>query len=278
MDPLSLPSASPVLAPAPLATYLTGEDQLRLTVLNGAASVRVQLSGRFLNSEGRIVSFAHDVLPATDRTASTLTRALGAGWLLEASVRAIVGTPLIGQCFAILSIVRGSTGAIVDLSTLAAGYVTAVQRLAWPGSPIQSSLEGAGALRSITGATPGAGAEISETVPTGARWDLLAVQFTLTSSATVATRSVFLRLDDGTNDVFRADANFAHVASTVGVYNFGQGLVTPLAAHIGGLLAGLPINIRLGAAFRWRTLTSSIQVGDQYSAVQYLVREWIEGA
>jgi hypothetical protein len=40
----------------------------------------------------------------------------------------------------------------------------------------------------------------------------------------------------------------------------------------------LPVGVRLPAAFRIRTTTISIDVGDQYSAVQYLVKEWIEGA
>lgn len=139
---------------------------------------------------------------------------------------------------------------------------------------LYSRTDGPGLIRSVAGSTPAAGAEISETVPTGARWELMAFKAQLVTDANVATRVVILRFDDGTTEYFRSDANFAHTAGVTGIYDWGQGLMTPLNGHVGGLLAGLPINLRLAGGHRIRTLTSSIQVGDQYSGIQYLVREW----
>jgi hypothetical protein len=260
------------------SVYLTGEDQLRVTVLNAAAAVRVQLSGRLLNTSGEIVPYSHDFLPSTDRSVATMTRSIGEGWLLEASVKTIAGAPLIGQCYAILSIVRGSTGNQVDLSTLGAGYVTAVQRLAWPGAGFQSSLDGGGALRSITGAVPAAGAEVSETVPTGARWELISFAALLTTSATVSNRSANHTLDDGANIYFRADSNLAHAASIALLYVLATCFTIPSSTNGLAYQKPLPPNIRLGAGHRIRTQTTNLQAGDQWSAVQYLVREWIEGA
>jgi hypothetical protein len=77
------------------------------------------------------------------------------------------------------------------------GYVTDTSRLSFPGSPIRSSIEGPGVLRSITGTNPAANAEISETVPTNARWRVHAIRFTLVTDANVANREVALTLDDG---------------------------------------------------------------------------------
>jgi len=260
------------------SVYLTGEDQLRVTVCNALAGVRVQLSGRFLTREGKIVPFVHAFTPASDRTESTLTRALGEGWLLEASVRAIAGTPKIGQTFAVLSIARGSTGNFEDLSTLAAGYVSAVNRIAWPGGPVQGSLEGAGALRSIAGAVPAAGAEIVETVPTGARWELISFTAILTTGVAVAARNVQLVFDDGTTVYARAYHQGDQAASLAFTYTWAQGenVLIP-AAHS---FSSMPIATRngLGAGHRIRTVTGAIQAADQWSAIQYLVREWIEGA
>lgn len=258
--------------------YLTGEDQLRLTIFNAGAAVRVQLSGRLLTTSGEVVAFAHDVLPATDRSASTLTRAIGEGWLLEATARTIAGTPLIGQCFAVLSIVRGSTGNFVDLSTLAAGYVTVANRLAWPGTGVQSSLDGAGALRSILGATPGAGGNVLETVPTGARWELLSLQFTFTTAVAAANRRVILILDDGVNNYAFVTANFTQAASLAFTYMWAQALNSVQDANLSTIMAPLPNNLRLGSGHRIRSSTQAIQGADQFSVVTYLVREWIEGA
>lgn len=260
------------------SVYLTGEDQLRVSVLNAAAAVRAQLSGRLLNTSGEIVAFTHDVLVATDRSVSTLTRSIGEGWLLEASVRAIAGTPLVGQCYAILSIVRGQTGNVIDLSTLGAGYVTAVQRLAWPGAGCQSSLDGGGALRSISGATPGAGAEISETVPTGARWELIAFSTQLVTSVAAGVRRPQLTLDDGANVFYRLSHTAGHAANVTFRHQWFAGSPEVAADLNANLTIPLPIGIRLGSGHRIKTVTVNIDVADQWSLVQYLVREWIEGA
>jgi hypothetical protein len=39
----------------------------------------------------------------------------------------------------------------------------------------------------------------------------------------------------------------------------------------------VPFNIRLAAGARIKTVTAAIQAGDQYTAPQYLVREFLEG-
>lgn len=261
---------------APL--FLTGEDNLRLTVLNSAASVRVRLSGRFLGRDGRLSVFTRELAPTTDRVASLLLVTLGEGWLCEASIVNTAGAALIGQTWARLSIVRGSTGAIEDLSTLTQGSVTTAQRIGYPGGAWQGTLESAGAVRSITGTVPAAGAEISETVPTGARWELLAVVATLTTNGTVASRAATLRLDDGANPVMLSGGGVTQAASQAVTYVWSAGDAKDAAISQIYLHNPIPIGMRLAAGFRVRTLTVSMQAGDQWSAPQMLVREWIEGA
>src|SRR5262245_49862512 len=188
---------------APHALYVTGEDQLRLTVLNALASVIVTVRGRQLLLDGRIEPFATTLVPATDRTASQATARLAEGWLLNAHAFVSGASPLTGQTFAILSLIRGEGTAAIELATLAAGSITAQQRLSYPGSAVANTLDSAGALRSITGTQPAAGAEVSETVPTGARWELLAFTVQLVTSAAAANRLPMLTLDDGTTVYFR---------------------------------------------------------------------------
>lgn len=259
------------------SVYLTGEDSLRVSVLNAAAGVRMQVSGRILTTRGTIVDYSHDFAPSTDRTIATLTRPIGEGWLLEATVRAIAGSPQIGQSYAIVSIVRGATGNVIDLSTLAAGYVTAVQRLAWPASGVSNSLDGGGALRSITGAVPAAGAEIAETVPTGARWELITFCAQLVTSATVGNRTPQLTIDDGALLFYRFAGAPAQVASTTFRRQWFAGAAGAAVDANNNQLMALPIGIRLGSGYRLRTVTAGIDGTDQWSLIQYLVREWIEG-
>src|SRR5262245_11706354 len=208
---------------SPHAVYLTGEDNLRVTVFNALAGVVVTVRGRFEDLKGDVIPFEDRVTPASDRTASNLTVRLAEGWLLNVHVFVSTGAPLTGQTFAIVSVIRGEGSSALTLATLVAGAITAPQRIGYPGSPIVNSLDSQGAVRAITGTTPGAAADVLETVPTGARWELLSIIAQLVTSATVANRIVELVLDDGANVIARATNNQNHAASTTIIYWWAQG-------------------------------------------------------
>src|SRR5205814_5534420 len=101
------------------ALYFSGEDGVQLTVLNAATGVTVRIAGRFLPRDGsRITNFARDVVPTTDRTATTWWVPLGEGWLLDVSAFIISGTARHGQCWVRLAIVRGGPSAGIETSQL----------------------------------------------------------------------------------------------------------------------------------------------------------------
>lgn len=264
--------------------YLTGEDALRLSVLNGAAGVTVELTGRFLparvsDSEPipRVGPFVHPLTPATDRSVSSVIRGLGEGWLLDWCVVVTAGSPLVGQCYAKVAIVRGVDASARLLSVLGRGYVTAKQELAWPGSRFEGFLDTPGALRSITGTAPAAGVDIVETAPAGVRWELLSFFATLTTAATVANRVPMLILDDGVHTFNESSQQQQQAASLTWDYLWSPGDQNQAAGNRLVVTASLGNPVFLGAGFRMRTNTSAIQAADQWSAPQYVVREWIEG-
>jgi hypothetical protein len=277
MPPETAPLALAIAPPAS-AIYVNGEESLRVSVLNALAGVRVRIAGRFLHLDGRIEPIVDTILPTSDRVVSVKTLPLAAGWLMNAQASVNAGAPLTGQTFAILSLVRGRTGAFEELATLAAGPITAVQRLAWPGSLVGNSLDGAGALRTIVGSAPGAGAEISETVPTGARWELLTFDTTLTTSATVANRMPALRFQDGASvlGLFPASTVITASAATGLTWAASAPGVSPLPLIRQSIAIGA--GIRLGSGAVIGTTTTALQAGDVYTQPRYLVREWIEGA
>lgn len=258
--------------------YLTGAETIRLTVFNAASGVTVTISGRRFDQDARISEFAHRLTPTTNRVATTLDITPGDGWLLGLAVRVTAGAPLDGQTYAVVEVGAGAGGTFTAYDVLCAGTISAAKRLAWPGSPLAGPLDGAGAIRSITAAVPAAGAEISETVPTGARWEVLAFHGILTTSATVATRLPLLRFDDGTTQYFEASAIVGLAASLALRYGWAEGIPNVLLPSNGTPLGPMPMNNRLAAGHRIRTSTINIQAADQWSAVQYVVREWIEGA
>ena len=257
------------------AFYFSGEDALRITTFNAAAGVTVAIEGRRIDVDGRIVPFAERHVPNTDRTTASSTFVLGEGFLLNVQIRASAGTPRIAQCFAILEVVRGTTGAAIPLATLLQGYVTDTSRLSWPGSPIRSSIDGPGVIRSITGTDPAAGAEVSETVPTNARWQLMGLRFVLTTDATVANRQPMILFDDGVSTFASVTGNNSQAASTATSY-YGQVGTVSVGALTNGLNFVLPYPLTLMGGFRVRTQTTAIVAGDNYGAPILLVEEWIE--
>jgi hypothetical protein len=255
--------------------YLTGEDNLRLTTIGAVAGVTIVMEGRLVTMDGRVVPLAERHTPNSNYTAATSIFGLAEGTLTNVQLRASSAGLLGGGVWCVLEIVRGGGSNAQALGTLLQGYATTNGRLAWPGSLILPATFGAGRLRSITGTDPAANNEISETVPTGVRWRLLSFYFTLVTDANVANRNVRLVIDDGTNTFLRVGSNQNHGATTTAAY---------IAAELGftgsvsfePFVIPLPTGIWLSPGSRIRTNTGLMQVGDNYSAPQYSVEEFIE--
>lgn len=256
--------------------FLSGEDALQLSVINSLAGGQtVTIVGRMMLLDGTMRTFSETITPSAARTLQSIQRSLGEGWLLNFSVSASAATTLIGMTWARVQVLRGQTGATSLVASLMAGYVTSSQPIAWPGSPIESSLEGQGNIRSITGTNPAAGVEISETVPTGARWKLLAFSASFVTDATVANRGPVFFVDDGVTVLFATDPNILQTASLSPRYNAFPG-GPRLSAVQSNSQWSLPVDLRLLAGYRLRTSTGNLQAGDDWTAPQMLVEEWLE--
>lgn len=131
-----------------------------------------------------------------------------------------------------------------------------------------------GRIRSITGTNPAANTEISETVPDRRRWILRAIRFSLASDANGANRYPVLLIDDGSDIVFASETSTAQVANSTLFYNYADfgSWHSPASNQFCLPLPPIP----LGPGFRIRTTTTNLQVGDDYSAPQMLIEEWID--
>lgn len=262
------------LVQPPARVYLTLNDRLYIRSRNSLAAVALRIAGRFLTADGEIVPFQFTHTPATDRSASFESFQLAEGYLLSAVVFPSTGAPTRGQTFVEIGFVRGIGAAVDVLDVLAKDYVAEAEPLAFPGSPIRSSLEGPGAIRSITGTDPAAGVEISEAVPTDARWLLHSITATLVNDATVANRNGVLTFDDGTTVFWRADPGSTVGASGTAIFT-GSGYGERPPTNTSNRYWIMP-SMPLGAGFRVATLTNNLQAADNWGAPQLLVEEWIE--
>jgi hypothetical protein len=256
--------------------YLTGDDNLRITTIGALAGAVLAIEGRLVSPEGVPVPFAERHVPSSAYASLSQIIPIAEGILTHLQVRATTGSALRGHVFAIVEVVRGGGTNAQPLGTILQGYVTATQRLAWPGSPMESSTAGAGRLRSITGTDPAAGAEMSETVPAGVRWRFVSLKVALVTSAVVANRTTSFIFDDGTNSLLQIYNGIAVAASAAQTYNVGDfGTFGSIAGTFS--LVSAPATLILPAGARIRTTTNNLDVGDNYGAPQYLVEEWLEG-
>lgn len=265
------------ILPAVFPFYTTGEDNLRIVSFNSAAGVKLRMVARLLGRDGRPTPSGWDHTPNTDRSSKSNDFPLSGQTLLNVHVTASAGTPLIGQCYVIVQLIRGLGAAAIVVGTVLAGSVTATQSLGFPGSPLQAAVEGIGFLREVTGTVPGAGAEILETVPTGARWQVLSFRFTLTTSGTVANRKVNFRITLANASVGYVSANpNLLTAGLVGDYSVAPNIGYQNDAPLSLFTIPMPQDTTLLAGAKLGTTTSALQVGDQFIAPRYLVREWLD--
>jgi len=256
--------------------YNSGEYNLQVTTFNSVAGVTLGVRYRSIDLDGRSAGSVDLHTPNTDRSAKTSITRLPTGWVYGASVFVVAGAPLAAQTYVVLDLVRGEGAAAVVVQTLAAGSVSVGNKLVWPGSAVQGSTEGNGAVRAIAGSTPAAGANVSEVVPTGARWQLLSFRARFITSAAVANRVPQLVVDDGTN-IFASSAQApVQTASNTQTYTFINGHGSTLAGGASETVVPFHPGLWLAAGFRIRTVTANIDAADTWLSVFYSVREWLE--
>lgn len=131
-------------------------------------------------------------------------------------------------------------------------------------------------LRPLTFADPGAGQELTIAVPGDATWELVSLRLRFTASAVVANRHPSLVVADPDGKEFlRIDPQLVVAAAGVIDVNFAAGLGYVQAAN--PTLFGLPGDpFRLLPGWTIKTSTALLDVGDAYTAVRAIVREWEE--
>ncbi len=132
-----------------------------------------------------------------------------------------------------------------------------------------------GRLRTILLTTPAAGAEFTQTVPTGKIWRIRMVRGTLTTAVAVATRIVALLFNDGTNIYAIFPVNTTQAASLTRNYNFAPGAANESTQQAVGLEITQSIpNLDLLAGYFFRSSTFNLQAADQWSGIIVAIEEF----
>lgn len=266
------------LVPSPYNFEFTGEDALMLVVHNSQPGAVVAVHYRMQPQKGPAVAHAYQFTPTSDRARNVTVLEMGSGYLLNLVAFAATGSPRLGQLYVKVEVIRGRGDARVALGTLVQDYVTSIQSVAWPGSPLRSSFENGGYLRHITGTDPAAGTTITETVPTGARWSLICFQAVFTTSAVAGNRTPFIDFRDGVV-LLRSYVPTTYPANSVNVFLFwAHGMPMETALFPSRVLAGLPTAPILLAGQTIVVGSEGLDAGDNFAAPEFVVNEWLEAA
>lgn len=265
--------------PPPTQVYVDANDALFTEIWSTDVSPIVIMRYRILNPAGEIIQgqeqFAYTV---ASRISQQFQVQLTEGFLLSLELQMDANQPSNrsrGQTRARVFILRGTKFGLFLSQVLIQGMIDAKSYLTWPNGLIEVTAGGQGFIRSVTGTTPGAGAEVNETVPQFTRWGFRTLRVVLATSAAVANRAVKLAVTDGANTLFVIESGFTQVASTTFAYNFG--LIGARALANLALEHAIPFpQITMLQGYKIVTSTVGLQAGDQYSQLQYSVEDWFD--
>lgn len=260
----------------PWVFSFTGEDVIEVTSWNTVAGVRVTVQGRVRIAPGQTRPFTAAHTPATDRTATITVHSVPPGELLNVVAFCSAGAPIVGQTFVRVAVRRGAGAAFERLGLLIQGPITANVARAWPGSNVVTPTDSEPAPRTIMGTTPAVNTDWSETVPTGARWELIGAYASLNCGVTGLARSAIFQMFDGTNVIQSANPSKDQTDTILRYYSWAPNL--PATVSAGSPVYQQPIAQRVILRAGWVVYTNTVGIGggDQWSAPNLHVREWFD--
>lgn len=175
-----------------------------------------------------------------------------------------------GQCFVVINLLaNGET-----IQQLTSGYVYGKKALSWPQTQQVDLRPGGGRLYSYTGVNQAAGVEITETVPTGEIWRLIAMDATLSCSATVASRRPHLELFDPGGGNVHVYPNTDQTASQTLSYYWHKSGAIQADADNSEIVVALPQEMFIGPGGTISTQTKNFQAGDNWFAPHLTVEKF----
>ena len=179
-----------------------------------------------------------------------------------------------GECYVRITLLMDGE----PVQRLASAYLTDSKTLSWPPGQYEGFTEGPGLIYQYAATNPGAGAEVLVTVPTNARWRLIALKLNLITDATVVDRSIKINVDDVAVAFYNSGVSPIVAASLTRFIHFIAGYTIVEAAFdaTGYMRMPLPLDLYLFQGWRIQTSTGNIQDGDLFYIPYLVVEEWIE--
>lgn len=262
----------------PAAQYVRVDDKLIIDYISVGAFNGVTVNYRLMDTSGQIIEFQNVLALIGDSAVHTLTVNLNEGYLLGVTLNG-GGAGLIfrGEAFFVVSIGRLiAPNTFLRGMTIISDYLCGMALLAWPGGVLRQPTDGAGWLRSILVNPPAAGADWSLALPANVRTRIRSVLATLTASSTVANRGAVFQVLSGGLPILSSSGSTNQIANQAQKYVWSpqnQGVPGLAGAYIS---QSMPPDAQVPALSVIGPVTTGIQVGDQWSAIQVILEQWFD--
>ena len=114
---------------SPFQFVADSDTFLRVVSVCSVAGVTLAIQGRRLDEKGQLQALTETHAPSSDRSVRTQDYALGVGAVLNLTVFASAGTPLKGQCYVMVQLLRNFGGTAIVLGTLLGAGVPLIHGL-----------------------------------------------------------------------------------------------------------------------------------------------------
>lgn len=274
--PRPLPASSGTIAASPFQYYVSGEDGLVLVVWSSRVFT-VAVAGRWYHGREGIEVFRETRRTNGNPEVPQAWRLhTSEGYLLNCSIEVVDTLSFTGECFVQLLIGRGEGAAFVKLGTVLQGYVATSKFLGFPGSLLESSLEGPGARNRENMAAVAAGAGWSTGVPPKRRRRVHMLYSTLLTSAAVGNRFVHLKFSPNAIGVVGyVNAVKAQPGGVANAYTWAPAASSYASPSSFITTASLPAPCDIEFPMVLLPLVEGLDVADQWSGQVLEYEEWL---
>jgi len=242
--------------------------------INPTVAADVFLVGRLWSDERREIVYYRESLAAAANGGSTAKfNILERGALLTFRVSCDTAGIQPGDVWVRVVLQKGFTGGLSFTGTIAQGYVSNIQDVAWPHGRLGELHDGKGAIRTVAW-TQQTSILLRATVPASRRWRVLSSFATVSTDATATVRSVQLFVTSGGAIIFGSESANLQGASTSVFYTLAPGMApTPAALQVINLIPFFgDLELRAGDNLEW-TINGGIGA-DSITSGGVQVREW----
>lgn len=259
----------------PSSVYVESDDEI---VFNFASTQleneQITVNYRLLRFDGEVIHGQFVAIFPADRLVHTHTEPLTEGFLLSMSCKALQATTR-GQTFVRAFITNPGLGGNQPSYMLMADYVTQQMAPGYPNGRVTMPSEGPGNITQVTGSTPAAGANWSLQVPANSRWRVITTSAVLFTDAVVGNRVVEEQFVVNLMAGYLAVSASNQPASTSYAYT-GAELTPTATARVDRINLPVPPDLILLAANFVNSVVFGMDPGDQWSAPQMIVEEWLD--